>query len=137
MNIIEPCQSQQCLQVSMGHMQSWFPQTQHKLVREIGGRVSRRSSNRIPHAISADVCLYQCNLAEIGRDGRNRRLFIVPVSREAEQRIIDGLRIVMIKIQSMENGTDVIISLKLPRYKLFHKIRQKLDNCKIIPVWLV
>lgn len=52
-------------------------------------------------------------------DGRNRRLFIVPVSREAEQRIIGGLRIVVIKVQSIENGIDVIISLKLPRYKLF------------------
>lgn len=106
----------------MSHVQSWFPQTYHKLAREIGGRVSnvRRSNNRIPHAISADVCLYQCNLVEIGRDGRNRRLFIVPVSREAEQRIIGGLRIVMIKVQSIENGIDVvIISFKLPRYKLY------------------
>lgn len=83
--------------------------------------------NRIPHAISTDVCLYQCNLVEIGRDGRNRRLFIV--SREAEQRIIGGLRIVTIK--SPIDGIDVIISLKLSRYLNYFTIRYKLDNCKI------
>lgn len=83
--------------------------------------------NRIPHAISTDVCLYQCNLVEIGRDGRNRRLFIV--LREAEQRIIGGLRIVTIK--SPIDGIDVIISLKLSRYLNYFTIRYKLDNCKI------
>lgn len=83
--------------------------------------------NRIPHAISTDVCLYQCNLVEIGRDGRNRRLFIV--SREAEQRIIGGLRIVTIK--SPIDGIDVIISFKLYRYLNYFTIRYKLDNCKI------
>lgn len=57
------------------------------------------------------------------------RLFIVPVSREAEQRIIGGLRIVTIK--SPIDGIDVIISLKLSRYLNYLTIRYKLDNCKI------